>query len=216
MIDIYNGQITDLLTNETRYNPEVIALAYAIQQEKQRILRELERTRTMAVIDELPESILDVLAVELRTPYYTDTLSIDVKREVIQKSLLWAAKAGTTSAVEELVQTVFGEGQVVEWFNFTEGPQTPGTFDIVTDAQLQPDSTSFFTRVIKRAKNTRSHIRRVLVERKGQTMSYTAAAAQLSSTVKIRNSAQLQYSVDCPQAPVKLAVLSIPSIRITN
>lgn len=34
MTDLYNGQITDLLNNAYRYDPEVIAFSYAILQEK--------------------------------------------------------------------------------------------------------------------------------------------------------------------------------------
>ena len=60
MTDLYNGQITDLLNNAHRYDPEVIAFSYAILQEKRRIMQELAQTRTMSVIDDLPESILDV------------------------------------------------------------------------------------------------------------------------------------------------------------
>ena len=175
MTDLYNGQITDLLNNAYRYDPEVIAFSYAILQEKRRIMQELAQTRTMSVIDDLPESILDVLAVELRTPYYVDSLSVDAKREIIKKSFLWAARAGTVSAVEELIQAVFGEGDVVEWPDFTEEPREPGTFDIVTSGQLTPDAATFFTRVVKRVKNVRSHIRRILIERHEKMQMYAAA-----------------------------------------
>ena len=137
MIDLYNGQITDLLNNAYRYDPEVIAFSYAILQEKQRIMQELAQTRTMSVIDDLPENILDVLAVELRTPYYVDSLSVDAKREIIKKSFLWAAKAGTVSAVEELVQTIFGEsGEVVEWFKYGG---VPGKWKLKVDLSQHPD-----------------------------------------------------------------------------
>lgn len=85
MTDLYNGQITDLLNNAYRYDPEVIAFSYAVLQEKRRIMQELAQTRSMSVIDDLPESILDVLAVELRTPYYVDSLSVDAKREIIKR-----------------------------------------------------------------------------------------------------------------------------------
>jgi phage tail P2-like protein len=177
MTDLYNGQITDLLNNAYRYDPEVIAFSYAILQEKRRIMQELAQTRTMSVIDDLPESILDVLAVELRTPYYVDSLSVDAKREIIKKSFLWAARAGTVSAVEELIQAVFGEGEVVEWPDFTDEPRTPGTFDIVTSGQLTPDAATFFTRVVKRVKNVRSHIRRILIERHEKMQMYAAAGS---------------------------------------
>ena len=42
----------------------------------------------MAVIDELPERILDVLAVELRTPYYQESMNLETKRNIIKRTLL--------------------------------------------------------------------------------------------------------------------------------
>ena len=80
MTNLHDGQITDLLNNGMRYNPETIAIGYAILQEKQRILALLARTRLMALIDSADEKTLDYLAVELRTPAYKDTFPVDVKQ----------------------------------------------------------------------------------------------------------------------------------------
>ena len=203
MTDLYNGQITDLLNNAYRYDPEVIAFSYAILQEKRRIMQELAQTRTMSVIDDLPESILDVLAVELRTPYYVDSLSVDAKREIIKKSFLWAARAGTVSAVEELIQAVFGEGDVVEWPDFTEEPREPGTFDIVTSGQLTPDAATFFTRVVKRVKNVRSHIRRILIERHEKMQMYAAAGSLSEPHRPVLNHHKAAFR-NCRQQPSPL------------
>lgn len=215
MTDLYNGQITDLLNNAYRYDPEVIAFSYAILQEKRRIMQELAQTRTMSVIDDLPESILDVLAVELRTPYYVDSLSVDAKREIIKKSFLWAARAGTVSAVEELIQAVFGEGDVVEWPDFTEEPREPGTFDIVTSGQLTPDAATFFTRVVKRVKNVRSHIRRILIERHEKMQMYAAAGSLSEPHRPVLNHHKAMASGSL-QELIAAAIAAAPSTAITN
>lgn len=215
MTDLYNGQITDLLNNAYRYDPEVIAFSYAILQEKRRIMQELAQTRTMSVIDDLPESILDVLAVELRTPYYVDSLSVDAKREIIKKSFLWAARAGTVSAVEELIQAVFGEGDVVEWPDFTEEPREPGTFDIVTSGQLTPDAATFFTRVVKRVKNVRSHIRRILIERHEKMQMYAAAGSLSEPHRPVLNHHKAMDSGSL-QELTAAAIAAAPSAAITN
>ena len=73
MINIHDGQITDLLSNSLRYNPETISIGYAILQEKRRILYLAERTLLMAAVEILDEKTLDYLAVELRTPAYSDS-----------------------------------------------------------------------------------------------------------------------------------------------
>lgn len=81
MIELYDGQITDLLRNNPlQYDPEVMAMGYAIREEKRRIMAETAQTLTMAMLDNAPEFVLDVLAVELRTPAYDETLPVETKR----------------------------------------------------------------------------------------------------------------------------------------
>lgn len=165
MTKLYDGQLTDLIQNHSRYNVEVQAISYALQMEKRRLMDLTRRTRTMAMVDELPEAILDVLAVELRTPYYSESMMTEEKRKIIKNTLVWHKRSGTPSAVKELVETIFGVGEVVEWFNFTDGEKKPGTFDIVTNASFTEDIVNAFLRIIKRVKNARSHIRNIVIQR---------------------------------------------------
>ncbi len=165
MIKIKDGQITDILPCSMAKEVEMQCISYALHKQIQRVLELADKTRTVAMIDLLPERILDILAVELRTPYYQEDMSIETKRNIIKRTLLWHTKAGTPSAVSELIEIVFGEGSVVEWFNYDEPPYTPGTFDIVTNAQMTEEITEYFLMIIQRVKNTRSHIRRILINR---------------------------------------------------
>jgi len=165
MTDLYSGQLTDLLQNESEYNTEIEALAYATLQEKQRIMDEADKTRTLAMIDQLPEDVLDVLAVELRSPYYSDDMTIEQKRTIIKNILVWFYHAGTPAAVAEMAAAIFGSGQVVEWFDFdpNDGEIVPGEFDVETSGEMQ-DPLVFMeqiNRIIGRVKNTRSHLRMV-------------------------------------------------------
>lgn len=205
MTDLYNGQITDLLNNAYRYDPEVIAFSYAILQEKQRIMQELAQTRTMSVIDDLPENILDVLAVELRTPYYVDSLSIEAKREIIKKSFLWAARAGTVSAVEELVQTVFGEsGEVVEWFKY-DG--VPGKWKLKVDISQYPDlldrSLDKIKQLLKLVGRCSAHLETIIYAYTLQhhLLAYASAAScSTSMTYTIRLPGDIQPLAVCTTA----------------
>ena len=122
MINIHEGQITDLLSNSLRHNPETIAIAYAVLQEKRRILALVERTRLMAAVDSLEERILDYLAVELRTPAYEDSLPLETKRTLIKGTLPYYASLGTPAAVDWVIKAVFGNGGIDEWFNYGGEP----------------------------------------------------------------------------------------------
>lgn len=182
MIKLYNGQITDILPEMIAADIGTKCLSFAIQKEHQRILDLADRTRTIVVIHQLPEQILDVLAVELRTPYYREDMDIETKRNIIAHTLVWHTKAGTPAAVAELIETIFGEGDVVEWFDYDEPPFTPGTFDIITNARMTKEITEQFLAIIQRVKNARSHIRRVLIERRMDAHWYSGSAGQSNAS----------------------------------
>lgn len=122
MTNLFDGQITDLLNNSMKYNPETIAMGYAVLQEKRRIMEYVDRTRLMAFVETLDERILDYLAVELRTPSYRDNYPIDVKRKLIAGTLHFYSKLGTPSAVEWIIQAIFGEGKMEEWNQYGGEP----------------------------------------------------------------------------------------------
>ncbi len=123
MTDIYDAHVGELVRNTAiRADPEVLALSYAILKEKQRILDEETATRTMSMIDTLPEWILDVLAIELRTPAYSEGYDIEVKRKLIKGTLEFYAHMGTPWAVNWAVETIFGNGSISEWFDYGGEP----------------------------------------------------------------------------------------------
>lgn len=215
MIKLYDGQITDLLPEKIAKDVETRCLSYAIQQEHQRLLRLADRTRTLAVIDELPEKILDVLAVELRTPYYQEDMDVETKRNIIKRTLLWHTKAGTPSAVAELIEIVFGEGDVVEWFNFDEPPYTPGTFDIITNARMTEEIATYFLSIIQRVKNTRSHIRRILIERGIEMDERVAVGAFTHPEDTILNHHNTKSEITHPES-VGVAIVATSERYATN
>lgn len=215
MIKLKEGQLTDILPPQMARDIETQCISYALQQQIKKVLRLADRTRTMAVIDELPEKILDILAVELRTPYYQENMNLETKRSIIKRTLLWHTKAGTPSAVEELVAVIFGEGSVIEWFDYDEPPYTPGTFDILTNARMTEEITENFISIIQRVKNTRSHIRRILIERQMGEHEYVATATIGSPKEAIMNHSNLTESQNMAEK-MAAGVITAPSGAITN
>lgn len=163
MINLKDGELADV--SPFKGDPKNDAFSYAIKKMMQFILEKADGTRTYSIIQNLPDDILDMLAVELRTMYYEEAMDISVKRNIIQNTLSWYAKAGTPAAVEELISVVFGSGKIVEWFDFTEPPYTPGTFDIITNAPMERGIIDTLSAIIDKVKNARSQIRRVVINR---------------------------------------------------
>lgn len=215
MIRFENGQITDILPASMARDIQTQCVSYALQKQIQNILYRANRTRTVAAIDLLPETVLDVLATELRTPYYREDMDIETKRDIIKKTLLWHTKAGTPSAVAELIEVVFGDGKVVEWFDYDEGPFTPGTFDIVTSARMTEDIVEYFMQIVRRVKNTRSHIRRILINREMCMHEYMGSGILTSPKIPVTNN--YEGALDSTmEETVGAGAISSPGKTITN
>lgn len=162
MINFFDGQITDILPFNIAEKPEVKAISYALQKGTQLLYNYAQRLYLWTDIDNQPENILDLMAAELRTQYYRQDLDIGTKRRLVKGTLSWYITAGTPEAVEELIQAVFGEGEVKEWFEYDGKPYY---FKVVTSAILTPDISDFFIKMIQRVKNTRSHLDAVEIRR---------------------------------------------------
>ena len=188
MIKFYEGELADLWPDQK--SPEFLALSYAMKNAIILLKEKSDKTKCYSDIDKLDENVLDYMAVELRTMYYDQSLPIEQKREIIKKTLLWFTKAGTVPAVAEMIEVIFGTGKIVEWPDYTEPPYTRGTFDIITSALMTEDVMERLTDIIRRVKNVRSHIRRVVVERELHAAARAAifqVATQESAALNILN-----------------------------
>lgn len=172
MIKFTEGGLIDIWPEKK--SPRMQALSYALQQAMKMVKRYADRSRCYAAIDELPEEILDYLAVEMRSMYYDQSMEIEKKRDIIKNTIKWYTYAGTADTVADMVSVVFGAGQIVEWFNYDEPPYTPGTFDIVTSGRLTEDIMDQLNTMIKKAKNARSQIRRVIIVRDVHSVTHMA------------------------------------------
>lgn len=177
LISYYDGQITDILPWHISDSPEVKALGYALNKGTKLLYKYAQRLYLWTNIDSQPENVLDLMAAELRTQYYSQDLNIESKRQLVKNTLIWYMTAGTPEAVEELITAIFGEGEVKEWFEYDGKPYC---FKVITSAIMTPDINDFFTMMIQRVKNTRSHLDAVEIKRRTDQTIF-AGVGQLTS-----------------------------------
>ena len=175
MINLYESNITDILPETLKKDPNVQALGYAIQKALQKLMDYCQNISIYPAIDTVPENILDLLAIEFNTQYYDDTMDIEVKRRLIKNTLKWYTRTGTAAAVKELVESVFGSGEVEEWFKYGGEPYhfKIRTYNIsVTDEMIQLAET-----LVKSVQNVRSHLEEVIAEVMEKTTLYFGSKA---------------------------------------
>ncbi len=183
MISYYDGQLTDIFPSNISRNEEVQALSYALQQGTRLLYRYSQRLYIYDNLDRQPEEVIDLLASELRTQYYRSDMDLETKRRLVKNTLIWYMSAGTPAAVEELVTNVFGSGEVQEWFEYGGKPYC---FRVSTEVHMEPGSMAEFSRMIRKVKNTRSHLDALEFRRNLRQQLFSGSACIARSEVEIK------------------------------
>ena len=91
-----------------------------------RVLLKYGKNRVQAAIysriDELDESLLDILAEDLKVDWYDPSSSITVKRRIIKDNWYVHKRLGTAGAVEKALSGVWPDSLVEEWFEYGGNP----------------------------------------------------------------------------------------------
>lgn len=177
MINIRDGTTLNLLPEALRKEPEIRAASYALNQTAKMLLDKVDRSMVYAGIDILPEEIVDLLAEEFRAQYYDGSMSLQKKREAVKKAMQWYRKAGTLSAVDELVEFMYGEHKVHEWFQYNGHPYTFRVEIMGLNSQITEKGLENFLSALQKVKNTRSLLEMLIFHRRIDQQVYSGAAA---------------------------------------
>lgn len=150
MISLRDGRITDILPDHLAEPLEVQAFGYALHRQIVKLCDMADGTRIYAAIQTAPDEILDYLAAELRTPCYDMGFSTQVKRSLILSTLPYYMRMGTTAMVNSIIATIFGNGQIKEFFEYGGDPHH---FMVrITGAEATTRPTSEFREVLEQVK----------------------------------------------------------------
>lgn len=213
MIKLEDSQISDILPGVIKDTPEVRALSYAINRAVKKMISYANMISVYAVIDDLPEEILNLLAVELRVQYYDADLDIDIRRKLIKNALLWHQKAGTKAAVQELIATIFGVGEVTEWYEYGGKPYC---FKITTDITIEEGAIIQFEKIIDKVKNARSHLESIELIRQTRADGYVGAVLIAQGRSVIKEAEQIEITREHLDVTMTCEILKTQGKAVTT
>jgi len=156
MIDLKGSLFTDITPENLASQLEVQAFAYAVGRQVEKMCMCADQVRVYAAVDDMPERILDVVAVELRTPAYNESFPIEVKRELVKETIPFYTKLGTPAAVSKMIHAVFGGGSMEEWFDYGGDPHHFRAVVNITEMEIKPGAVREFIRIISSVKRLSS------------------------------------------------------------
>lgn len=117
-------------------------------------------------IDNMTGAELDMLAEELNISWYDKTAAIDVKRELIKNSDMVHSKMGTNWAVQNVIETYFGSGEIQDWYDYGGEPHH---FKVITSNQsITSSAAEKFLSVLDKVKRKSSFLDGIEVVADGQ------------------------------------------------
>lgn len=162
MISLQNARITDALPQILAKEPWAQAMAYAVNNQLGRLLTYADGVMIQASISKMPDKVLDILAEELRLPYYDQRFTTAVKRELVRGALQYWATAGTAESLTKILTNIFGDAEIEEWFEY--GGE-PGYFRILTtNPNVTGETLEQFRKTAQDVKRLSAWLEEVLVD----------------------------------------------------
>lgn len=155
MVNFNDGELKDIIP----YNlltKEVQAVSYAVGEEKRILKRYSAASSLQAAINQVPEAVLDLMAIELNTQYYEQTLPREIKEKMIFQTLKWYMRAGTPSVLSELLETVLDGGYTEEWHEYGGAPYHFKAYAFTGNHEIPLGYGEEIKRRIETYKNVRS------------------------------------------------------------
>lgn len=155
----------------------MVALATAIAEKLAARPAEIRQLMIYTRIDELPEALLDILAVDFKVDWWDPNYTLEEKRKILKDSWRVHRMLGTKAAVETAISAIYPDTQVVEWFEY--GGE-PFSFRLLIDATYENVDQERHKRVLERVdyyKNLRSFLDEVEYYDSGGTATQFCGAA---------------------------------------
>ncbi len=169
-----NLEFIKLLPQFMQNDAAVRGLAAGIDRIIPQLAADLEKLSTWDHIDELTEAELDDLAWELNIQWYDTGAPIDVKRNLVRDSDKVYKKLGTKWAVENVINTYFGDGYIEEWFQYGGDP---GRFRVYSsNPTLNESKFAEFLNILHKVKRASSQLDGVFITLSGQMNLYAGLA----------------------------------------
>jgi phage tail P2-like protein len=158
-MELSNISILNLMPPNLASDPKVKMAAEAFDEVLRNIITKIPNVAVIPnlVLNKTVDAVLvDLLAWQFHVDFYDPKMPVEVRRDLVLKSLDWHFHKGTPFVVEEIVMTVFSKAMIQEWFEYGG---LPYHFRIGIEDELPDEATrENLYKAINSVKNTRSFL----------------------------------------------------------
>ena len=133
------------------------ALSAAVKKGLQKLQTYSRAASVYAAIPELPDEVLNLLAIELRTQYYDPEDRRERREKMVEQTLAWYLRGGTGSVLTEYLGALYQGGRLEEWYHYGGKPYFfKAMIDLDLDDEIETGTGDKIAERIRAYKNVRS------------------------------------------------------------
>lgn len=184
MVKYTDIMLSEIMPQNLLEDKTVADCCKAIDTELTKVSKLCSEVLLISRIDELSEDVIDLLAWQWHVDFYDKSLDIEVKRNLLRKSIDWHRHKGTLYAVKEVVAAVFDKAEIQEYWQY--GGQ-PYHFKIASIESGIPagDELNKLIKCINSVKNVRSWLDDVDFGRKAEGTIYYGGFSGIYKNIEV-------------------------------
>lgn len=183
-MDIKNMDFIQLLPLFMKEDEAVIGLSKGVDEVVEELAAKIDAFTTWDKLDKMSAAELDCLAEELHISWYDTNSPIDIKRKIIKDSDIVHSKLGTNWAALQVINTYFGEGRIIDWYEYGGNP---GHFKIETVNQsILNEKSKDFIDLLEKVKRKSAHLDKIeLISDGGCGIKVFIATAEIENLITV-------------------------------
>ena len=134
-------------------NKDTRSLSVAFAKQMKKYLAYADRLNIWGDIDHLAPEHYDVFAACMEAPYYRSDFPDDKKLKLIKQNYIVRRSAGTQTAIDALLESVFDDARYIPWYEYGGKPYH---FKVLLFDVLKEDNIELMSNAMKKAKAARS------------------------------------------------------------
>ena len=189
---VFEAPLDQTLPPALQYDQRLVAFAAAAAEQFFKSAGLIRDTMGLYYrIDELDETMLDILASDLHVDWYDFDDDIEEKRATIASSVFVHRHMGTPAAIRRVIEDSFGEGDIEEWFDYGGEPHH---FRVTTEnVEKVNQNLEKFLDMIRKAKRASAVLESVGIQ---QRSTMTAGVGIASKTRFVQASRMEPTSIE--------------------
>lgn len=176
--------LKDTLPDGLQSDTNIAELSNLISTQLQDLFTQSQVVLLMSKIDELPENVIDALAVQFHLEIYDVSYDLEIKRKLVKNAIVWHKYKGTVYSVQLAVDMVIQGGKVQEYWEY-DGEIFHFRVGGITGALVDSKTTTTAVSLINKSKNIRSWLDGIVFDRAVECKTVISAAISVHRTIDV-------------------------------